>query len=139
MMMKRLLLPLLLLCAGLAQADKPIAPQHIAGATDLGAEQLIELILATPQLVIIDARKQEEFDKGHIENAISLLDTQMSEETLAIHAPDKATPLLFYCNGERCLRSTNAANKALAWGYTTVYWFRGGWVEWSEKNLPIAK
>jgi rhodanese-related sulfurtransferase len=137
--MKRLLLPLLLLCTGLAQADKPIAPQHIAGATDLGAEQLIALILVTPQLVIIDARKQEEFDKGHIENAISLLDTQMSEEALAAHAPDKATPLLFYCNGERCLRSTNAANKALAWGYTTVYWFRGGWVEWSEKNLPIAK
>ena len=138
-MMNRLLLSLLLLCSAVAQADKPIAPEHIPGATDLKAEQIIELILNTPELVIIDARKEDEFTKGHIENAISLLDTEMSAETLAAHVPSKETPLLFYCNGERCLRSTNAAHKALSWGYTTIYWFRGGWVEWREKNLPITK
>jgi rhodanese-related sulfurtransferase len=138
-MMNRLLLSLLLLCSAVAQADKPIAPEHITGATDLKAEQIIELILNTPELVIIDARKQDEFAKGHIENAISLLDTKMTEEALARHVPDKETPLLFYCNGERCLRSTHAANKAVSWGYGKVYWFRGGWVEWREKNLPIAK
>jgi rhodanese-related sulfurtransferase len=137
--MTRLLLPLLLLCSAVAQAEKPVAPQHIPGATDLKAEQLIELILGTPELVIIDARKQEEFNKGHIENAISLLDTEMSAEVLAAHVPHKQTPLLFYCNGERCLRSSNAANKALVWGYTRVYWFRGGWVEWREKNLPVER
>jgi rhodanese-related sulfurtransferase len=137
--MRKLLLSLLLLCSAVAQADKPIAPEHIAGATDLKAEQIIDLILNTPELVIIDARKEDEFAKGHIENAISLLDTEMSEETLAMHVPDKSTPILFYCNGERCLRSTNAANKALSWGYTKIYWFRGGWVEWREKNLPIDK
>lgn len=136
---KRLLLPLLLLFSVTAQADKPIAPEHIAGATDLKAEQIIDLILNTPELVIIDARKEDEFAKGHIESAISLLDTEMTAETLAAHIPDKATPILFYCNGERCLRSSNAANKALSWGYTNIYWFRGGWAEWREKNLPITK
>ncbi|MCW8918818.1 MAG: rhodanese-like domain-containing protein [Gammaproteobacteria bacterium] len=137
--MKRLLLPLLLLCSTVAQAEKPVAPLHIPGATALSAEQLVELVLATPELVIIDARKEEEFAKGHIENAISLPDTEMSTEVLAVHVAHKQTPLLFYCNGERCLRSTNAAKKALSWGYKSVYWFRGGWVEWREKNLPVEK
>lgn len=137
--MKKLLLPLLLLFSISAQAEKPTAPQHIEGAINLSAEQVIDLILATPALVVIDARKQEEFIKGHIENAVSLLDTTMSEEALAQHVPDKATPLLFYCNGERCLRSSNAARKAIDWGYSKVYWFRGGWVEWREKQLPVAK
>jgi rhodanese-related sulfurtransferase len=137
--MKRLLLSLLLLFTSAAYAEKPIAPMHIDGATDQNAEQIIELILNTPDLVIIDARKQEEFAKGHIENAISLLDTKMTEAALAQYVPTKASPILFYCNGERCLRSTNASKKATSWGYTNVHWFRGGWVEWREKNLPVAK
>lgn len=137
--MKKLLLPLLLLFSISAQAEKPTAPQHIEGAINLSAEQVIDLILATPVLVVIDARKQEEFTKGHIENAVSLLDTTMGEEALAQHVSDKATPLLFYCNGERCLRSSNAARKAIGWGYSKVYWFRGGWGEWREKQLPVAK
>ncbi len=137
--MKKLLLPLLLLFSLSAQAEKPTAPEQIEGATNLSAEQVIDLILAQPELVIIDARKQEEFAKGHIENAISLLDTRMSEEALAQHVPDKANAVLFYCNGKRCMRSTNAANKALSWGYSKVYWFRGGWGEWREKQLPVSK
>lgn len=138
--MKRFLVPLLLLLFAVSvQAEKPTAPEHIEGATNLSAEQVIDLILNQPELVIIDARKQEEYSKGHIENAISQLDTAMSEEALAQHILSKATPVLFYCNGERCMRSTNAANKALSWGYSKVYWFRGGWVEWREKQLPVSK
>lgn len=137
--MNKLVLPLLLLFCAIAQAEKPTAPEQIVGATNLKAEQVVDLILSTPALVVIDARKQEEFAKGHIEKAISLLDTIMSEEALAQHVPSKETPVLFYCNGERCMRSTNAANKALGWGYSNVYWFRGGWVEWREKQLPVAK
>lgn len=137
--MKKLLLPLLLLFSLTAQAEKPTAPEHIDGATNLSAEQVIDLILNRPELIIIDARKQDEFAKGHIENAISLLDTEMTEEALAQHIPTKETAVLFYCNGKRCMRSTNAAKKALSWGYSKVHWFRGGWGEWREKQLPVSK
>ena len=137
--MKQLFSILLVLFSSAALADKPIAPEHIEGATDLTAEQVVALILDTPELVIIDARKEDEFAKGHIENAISLLDTTMSREALAGLVPSPTTPILFYCNGERCLRSTNAAKKAASWGYTRVYWFRGGWVKWREKKLPVER
>ncbi len=137
--MNKILVPLLLLFCAIAKAEKPTAPEQITGATNLKAEQVVDLILSTPALVVIDARKQEEFAKGHIEQAFSLLDTTMSEEVLAQHVPSKETPVLFYCNGKRCMRSTNAARKAIGWGYSNVYWFRGGWVEWREKQLPVAK
>ncbi len=120
-------------------ADKPLAPEVIDGATNLTAEQVVDLILDTPQLVIIDARKEEEYAKGHIEGAISILDTTMTEEKLSTVAPDTHGPLLFYCNGERCMRSTKAATKAIGWGYDKVYWFRGGWAEWESKGLPVSK
>lgn len=122
-----------------AAADKPVAPAEIAGATNVTAEKLVEMVAATPQLVMIDARRQEEFEKGHIEGAVNLLDTDMTQAKLAKLVPGADAPVLFYCNGERCLRSTNAAKLALGWGYRKVYWFRGGWKEWSDKNLPVAK
>lgn len=139
-LMKTHLVSLVLVaCMSNAQAEKPLAPTHIPGATSLTAETAVELILSTPELVVIDARKQEEFAAGHIEGAVSMLNTTMTPESLASVVPDKDTPILFYCNGERCMRSTEATNKALGWGYTTVYWFRGGWKEWTEKQMPIAK
>lgn len=119
-------------------ADKPLAPENLPGTRLVSAEQVIELINTQPQLVILDSRRQEEYAKGHIEGAISLLDTDMTEDDLALHTSSKTTPLLFYCNGERCLRSSNAATRAAAWGYQQIYWFRGGWEEWMRKELPIS-
>ncbi|MCW9087981.1 MAG: rhodanese-like domain-containing protein [Gammaproteobacteria bacterium] len=121
-----------------ALAEKPTAPEEIDGITRLDAEGTVQLILNEPELVIIDARKREEYAKGHIEGAISLLNTTMDREKLAAHVATLQTPVLFYCNGARCLRSSNAAKKALSWGYNNLYWFRGGWVEWREKGLPVA-
>lgn len=122
-----------------ANAEKPFAPERLEGIIRVDAEATVNLIVNTPNLIIIDARKDSEYLKGHIQGAISLLDTTMTLEDLNIHAPDKSTPLLFYCNGERCLRSSRAARKALEWGYKLVYWFRGGWNEWTEKGMPISR
>lgn len=120
-------------------ADKPIAPDSVPGTTLVSAEQTVELILANPKLVIIDSRHAEEFAKGHIDGAVNLLDTDTSPETLAKHLASKDAPVLLYCNGERCLRSSNAAKIAVKAGYKKVYWFRGGWMEWLEKKMPIAQ
>jgi rhodanese-related sulfurtransferase len=108
------------------------------GATSLLAEETVDLILSNPELIIIDSRKKTEYIKGHIEGAINILNTELLREDLEIIAPDKTQALLFYCNGVRCLRSSDSINKAVNWGYTNVFWFRGGWNEWTEKRLPVV-
>jgi len=130
---------LLLIMSWPVLADKPLAPLQLPGVTVVDTERAILLIQTTPALVVIDSRLSEEHGKGHIPGAVNLLDTDMTEAALSRIAPDRTTPLLFYCNGERCLRSSNAAAKAAAWGYRTVYWFRGGWQEWQQKELPVAR
>jgi len=102
------------------------------------AEQVIELILSEPALVVIDSRKKTEYIKGHIEGAINMLNTRMTPARLEELAADKSTKLLFYCNGERCMRSSDAVNKALSWGYENIFWPRGGWKEWTAKRLPVV-
>jgi len=120
-------------------AERPLVPERVEGTTRVSAEQVVELINTLPGLVILDSRHSEEFAKGHIEGAINLLDTHMQQADLKRLAPKRDTPLLFYCNGERCARSSNAASKAVGWGYRKIYWFRNGWQEWSAKHLPVAK
>lgn len=127
------------LCTATAWAEKPFAPDNVAGTTRITAETAIELVGSIPNLVVIDNRHAEEFEKGHIEGAINLLDTTLQRTDLARLAPKPDRPLLFYCNGERCLRSSHAAQMAVKWGYTRIYWFRGGWQEWLDKQLPVAR
>lgn len=133
-----LTLLLMLFVAPLVWADKPIAPDSISGITTVTMDQSIELILNNPELVIIDARLLEEYQKGHIEGAVHLVDSDVTKESLAQILPDKVTPMLIYCNGPRCLRSSRAAKKALEHGYSNIYWFRDGWADWLNNELPIA-
>ena len=119
-----------------SESQKPYAPATIDNVRIVSAEQAIEMILENPELIIIDSRKATEYSKGHIEGASNLLNTTLSEDKLLKVAPDKSKPVLFYCNGIRCLRSSDAIKKAKKWGYTNLIWFRGGWHEWTEKGLP---
>ncbi|MEO5343946.1 MAG: rhodanese-like domain-containing protein [Gammaproteobacteria bacterium SHHR-1] len=129
---------LLLFVASPCWAVKPTAPEAVAGASLVDAERVIELAQGLPDLLILDSRRGNEYAMGHIEGALNILDTELTEQRLAELTQDKDHPLLFYCNGPRCLRSSNAAAKAVSWGYRQVYWFRGGWMSWTEKQYPIS-
>jgi rhodanese-related sulfurtransferase len=49
--------------------------------------------------VMVDSRpKRPKFDKGHIPSAMSIPDTQFDKLKGKLPA-DKATPLIFYCQG----------------------------------------
>ena len=118
--------------------EKPYAPENVPGTTILSAEEVVDMILSKPDLVVIDSRKKTEYIKGHIEGAINILNTELVLEDLEFIIPDKGSPVLFYCNGVRCLRSSDSLAKAVDWGYTNLFWFRGGWKEWTEKRLPAV-
>ncbi|MCW8929595.1 MAG: rhodanese-like domain-containing protein [Gammaproteobacteria bacterium] len=120
-------------------AEKPFAPKTLPGTIQVNAEETVELIMNMPNLLVIDTRKETEYTKGHIQGSISLSDTEMTLEKLSQYAPNKSQAILFYCNGERCLRSSNAAKKALKWDYKLIYWFRTGWNEWVKKGMPISR
>ena len=122
----------------LLAGEKPYAPESMPGTTIVSAEEVIEMILGNPELIVIDSRKKTEYIKGHIEGAINVTNTELGPEELEFIAPDKNTALLFYCNGVRCLRSSDSLTKAAGWGYTNLFWFRGGWKEWTDKRLPVV-
>ncbi len=114
-------------------------PESIEGTTLVTAEEVIEAVTSNPDIVIIDARKPSDREKGYIEGSIALPDTDTTEQSLAEHIPGKDSAVIFYCNGRKCGRSVKSSKLAVALGYQNVYWFRGGWEEWMEKEYPVAK
>lgn len=121
-----------------AAADPP-APDTIPGVARVDAEGLLALVNERPDLVIIDARIGMDRRQGYIEGSASLPDVDTNCRSLGRLVRDKATPVLFYCNGPKCGRSVTAARIALGCGYRSVYWFRGGFEEWQSKNYPYLK
>ncbi|MDA9557703.1 rhodanese-like domain-containing protein [Vibrio sp.] len=120
-------------------ASQTTTPEEIAGTTKVTAEDIFDLVDDHDDLVIIDARKPSDRESGYIAESIGLPNTDTTPKMLSKYIPTKSTPVVFYCNGENCGRSVESSEIAVKEGYTQVYWFRGGWDEWTKKGLPVIK
>lgn len=58
---------------------------------------------------------------------------------LALVAPEKSRPLVFYCSGPACWLAVNAALRAAKAGYQEVFWYRGGLTSWRAAGLPLVQ
>lgn len=118
---------------------KEDAPKEVAGATTVDTEQVLEMMETLDNLVVIDARKDTDFAAGHIDGAIKLTNTDVSADTLAEVLDGLENPVIFYCNGPKCGRSSDAAKRAIEAGYTNVYYYYGGIASWKEEGLPLVQ
>jgi rhodanese-related sulfurtransferase len=115
-------------------------PLSITGATTVNADDLLALVQTSSDLIIVDNRTIADYESGHIEGALHLIDTEMSDEAvLARVVKDKDAPILFYCNGVKCGRAANATAKAVQWGYSRVYYYALGMAEWKKRGLPLVR
>lgn len=77
-------------------------------------------------VVIVDVRRQDEYDFGHIPDAICIPNETISDKQPA-ELPDLDQVILVYCRSGR--RSKDAAQKLFNMGYTNIYEF-GGILDW---------
>ena len=94
----------------------------------ISAEEAYEM-MASQEVVVVDVRTREEYDVGHIENAVLVPNESIGSE-MPEALPDKEATLLIYCRSGR--RSKQAAEKLLKLGYQNVYDF-GGVIDWPYK------
>ena len=91
----------------------------------ISAEEAYEMMVSQ-EVMVVDVRTQEEYDGGHIENAVLVPNESIGSE-MPEALPDKEATLLVYCRSGR--RSKDAAQKLLELGYQSVYDF-GGVIDW---------
>jgi len=102
------------------------APQKAAEYIKIPAEEAKQVIDGDQSVFIVDVRTKEEYDQGHIPNAMLIPNTELKKQA-AVSLPDKDVTILVYCRSGN--RSKSASLELLQMGYTKVYDF-GGIIDW---------
>lgn len=124
--MKRIvLLMTLLFVVGLGGCMKVKETNKIVYKTITQVEAK-EIIDTTSDYIILDVRTLEEFNTGHIPNAINIPNEVILDQAESI-LTNKEQVILVYCRSGR--RSKEAASKLVDLGYSNVLEF-GGIIDW---------
>lgn len=98
-----------------------------ASYTQISQEEAQRMMEVDDGHIILDVRRQDEYDSGHIPGAICIPNETISAE-MPKELPDLNQVILVYCRSGR--RSKEAAQKLYDIGYTHVFEF-GGIIDWT--------
>ncbi|MEE1078453.1 MAG: rhodanese-like domain-containing protein [Agathobacter sp.] len=90
-------------------------------------EEAREIFEKEGDYVIVDVRRKDEYDSGHIPNAINIPNESIQDFEIA-ELPDKEQVIYVYCRSGN--RSKQAAQKLVDQGYTNIVEF-GGIMDWT--------
>ena len=121
-------------------------PRVLEGVKIVSADEVAELM--RKGVALYDTRSEQDYREGHIKGAKFLpykeksakevgFDFSKDAFDVARAAADKATPVIFACNGAECWKSYKSCVAAVKAGYKQVYWFRGGFPEWISRGYPV--
>ena len=103
--------------------------------TQISQEDAKKMMEADDGHVIVDVRRQDEFDEGHIPGAICIPNESI-EDKRPTELPDLDQVILVYCRSGN--RSKKASQKLFDMGYTHIYEF-GGITDWTGEVVTESK
>ncbi len=111
------------------------AGRSVGGAAKISPAQLPQL-QNRKSAVVVDVRNKDEFEKGHIEQALHLpLDT--IETSLKKLNKVRGKPLILVCqSGGKAAKAAAVLKKN---EFEDLYVLDGGLASWSKENLPLSK
>lgn len=86
-----------------------------------------------------DARRKTHYEAARIENARAVVfDASKAQYTVLSLPQNKEKKLVFYCYGESCANSYEAALAVHDYGYKNIYWYAHGFEGWQKAQYPIV-
>ena len=98
----------------------------------LSIEELL-LRMETQTIVLLDIRPEEEFNAGHLPNALSIPYGKLSETMMTF---SKSNKYVAYCRGPLCVFADDAVGMLKEKGFNAIR-LKEGFPEWKLKGLPI--
>ena len=106
------------------KSDKNIENQSTIKYVSM--DEIVQIMNENKNYIILDVRTIEEYNEGHIPNAICIPNETIGEETIS-ELPNKEQLILIYCRSGN--RSKQATDKLENLGYTNLIEF-GGIMDW---------
>lgn len=118
-------------CTGKATANSETESlKQTYSYRQISQDEAKEMMAKVDGHVIIDVRRQDEYDAGHIPGAI-LIPNESIDNERPKELPDLDQIILVYCRSGR--RSKEASEKLAKMGYKNIYEF-GGIITWSGET-----
>lgn len=124
-------------------------PLQIPGAQVVRTRQLQAMLAGPGAPVLIDVLAEDAHvtlpgavwlsGAGRGTNLLDPVQSLLMRLLAQLTGGDKARPVVFFCASSQCWLSYNAALRAVAAGYSRVYWYRGGVESWTAAGLPTAR
>ncbi len=109
-----------------AGISKESASTVMTGYKQISQDEAKAMMARDDGHIIVDVRRQDEYDAGHIPGAI-LIPNESIDKERPKELPDLDQIILVYCRSGR--RSKEASEKLAKMGYTNIYEF-GGIITW---------
>ena len=114
-----------------SKTSAPVSQQQILQYKQISQEEAKEMMNREDGHIIVDVRRRDEYDEGHLPDAI-LIPNESIDKTRPQELPDLDQIILVYCRSGR--RSKEASEKLAAMGYKNVYEF-GGIITWTGETV----
>lgn len=95
----------------------------------------VEEVERLEDLLLLDARKRDEFEVSHLKNAIWVGHKKFDLDSVVSKIENKNSTIVVYCSIG--VRSENIGEKLIKAGYTDVTNLYGGIFEWKNKGYPV--
>lgn len=119
---------------GTKSATTTTVSEQTIGYKQISQDEAKEMMARDDGHIIVDVRRQDEYDEGHIPGAI-LIPNESINTTRPKELKDLDQIILVYCRSGR--RSKEASDKLAKMGYTKVYEF-GGIITWTGETVKNA-
>jgi len=106
--------------------DKNIEQPKEATIKYVSMDEIVQIMEENTNYIILDARTYEEYNEGHIPNAICIPNETINDDIYE-QLPNKEQLILIYCRSGN--RSKQAVAKLKNLGYTNLVEF-GGIIDW---------
>ena len=117
---------------GMAASTSPL---KVSGATTVQGLEANRLF--NQHSKFIDVRVEIDWDAGRVPGAVHLELTSDFTEAGLLKLVSKDQPVVLYCNGSSCMRSSQASALAVEWGFKKVFYYRGGFPDWKARGYPV--
>jgi rhodanese-related sulfurtransferase len=119
-----------------AQVVKKEKEEKQAALKVITLEQLKRLMLQK-RGVLLDARSQEDFAKGHIKGARNIFAEEVEKYFEELVQIPRDTLVIIYCNNADCHLGRSLAEFMETINFTKLYLYDDGWDGWVAAKMPI--
>jgi len=125
----------LMICCGLLllQTSAVTAQEKFKTITTAELKQKMD---GHEPLTLIDALSSIEHNELAIVGSVNIPSSKVTADHPLMPA-GKASLLIFYCKGPKCSKSKEAADRAIALGYSNVMVYNDGLPDWAKNRYPV--